>query len=295
MPAKSAVMLRVLLNRFHRSPPDALMRYLPAGEAQAVRSWDIPAVDVTPGLAKPLDQIKRIHYSWLLPVFKQLDPSLQLIMLSALPEAYQTKLNKTLKLPGSSPTKQALLPSPVQHYLLNILYSRIKPNEVLPAAFLPPTPLTQITSLNKKQLVELIDFMGLHDLAESIRHIINKHFLTKLYNCLTAKQKQFLRICLHKPEKVASTRMNLAKWNGEQQTLDTMLQWRGLVRLGKALCGQHPDFVWHLTHLLDSGRGAILLQHYTPEAVPGITLHLIQQVNSMMDFLYPTDNKNRDK
>lgn len=286
-------MLRVLLNRFHKSPPDALLKSLPQAEMQAVRNVDVLPVEIALGLLPPTEQIQMIHYTWLLPVFKQLPKSLHALTLTALPEPQKTKIRRELELSDTAGAKT--LPPALQGYLLNLFYNKIKPKEVLPLAFLPQTPLWQLATLTKPQLVELFDFMGIHDLAESIRHIINKNFLTKLYNCLDARQKQCLRACLHKPGKVSSTRMELEKWDGSPGKLERMLQLRGLMRVGKALCGQHPDFVWHLAHRLDHGRGVILLKNFAPQATVGVTPHLVQQVVNMIDLLYGKEGNNRDK
>lgn len=287
MTPKSAVMLRVLLNRYHRSPPDALMRTLPASEAQSVRSYDVPVADFSI-LLSLTDQLKGIHYSWFTSVFKKLSPIMQTLVLNSLSESQYSKLTHALGIPKKV---RNTLPKFVQNYVLSIFSPQVKPNEILPVAFLPQTQLTPLTNLSKHQLVELIDFLGIHDLAEGIRHIINKNFLSQLYNTLSAKKKHWLRTCLHKPEKIASTRLEIEKWNGDPKKLDHMLQRRGLHRLGKALCGQHPHLVWHIAHTLDSGRGEILLQNFAPQSTPGVTQHLVQQVVTLVDFL----NSNRGK
>jgi hypothetical protein len=212
--------------------------------------------------------------------------------MTILPEPQKTKIGKVLAIPLKSAEP---LPKFVQYALLKNITLQVKPQDVLPLAYLPNTVLSPLSTLNKNQLVALIGFLGVHDLAESIRHIINKKFLAKLYNVLNAKQKHCLRTCLHKPEKVVSTKMEIEKWDGDPKKLDTMLQRRGLVRLGKALCGQHPDLVWYITHTLDSGRGGILLQNFSPEATTGVTPHLVQQVVNMIDFLNTKESGSRDK
>lgn len=293
MSVKRDAIIKVLINRFHRSVPDALLRRLPAEDAQAVRNSQISANDIAPALQLPQEQIQLIHYSWLTPIFKQLSPPLQNLLFSVLPSDYGAKLKNLLNLKLVS----EIQPEPVQRYLLSLLYSRIKLAEVLPLDYLPNTPLLPLSKLNKRELVELVDYMGIHDLAESMRHIIDKNFLTKLYNCLNTRQRQCLRQCLHQHDKVSTTRLNLEKWDGSVEKLDDMLQRRGLLRLGKAMCGQHPDFIWHISHRFDSGRGTILAKHASQEATAGVTAHLIQQVLNMINFLFveEKDSSKRDQ
>jgi hypothetical protein len=292
MPEKSAVVLRVLLNHFHKTPSDALLRFLPSQEAAAVRNVDITNTDVLPVLSGPFEQIKAVHYSWLIPAVKNIIPSLQSLIMTILPEPQKTKIGKALSIPLKTASP---LPKAVQYVLLKNIATQVKSQDVLPLAYLPNTILSPLSTLNKNQLVMLIGYLGIHDLAESIRHIINKKFLAKLYNVLSSKQKHCLRICLHKPEKVVSTKMEIEKWDGDPKKLDSMLQRRGLVRLGKALCGQHPDLVWYIAHTLDSGRGSILLQNFSPEATKGVTALLVQQVVNMIDFHNTKESGSRDK
>ena len=90
---------------------------------------------------------------------------------------------------------------------------------------------------------------------------------------------------MHHKDKVATPSLGLDKWRGNCEKLKTVLQTRGLVRLGKALSGEHPDFIWHLIHILDTGRGQALLKYYSKSAVPGITSALAQQLANLMNFL----------
>lgn len=280
-------MLRVLLNRYHPNISDAPVQYLPQEIAKPIFNIQINSKDPLLGLMQPLEQIKSIHYSWFLPALKKFPVNLQPIILSSLPSDYGVKLQSLLKLP---PSEKKQLAPPIQALLADKLFRLVKPDGIMPLAYLPESPLTTLSQFNKQQLVEVIDFLGIYDLAEGIRHIIDKTFLQKLYACLSHKQKQFLRICLHQQEKISTARMEMSVWDGDCKKLDLMLQRRGLLRLGKAMCGMHPDFVWHLTRILDSGRGNILLKYYTPEATPGVTVRLIQQVTALLNFLTPKGN-----
>lgn len=281
MGSTNGVMLRVLLNHFYQNPSDAPLRFLPQDLSKSVLSSTIYSKDPSTLLQQPAEQINGIHYSWLIPVVKQFPPIFHPSILKSLSKSQAMKLQQILHIPK---TNEELAP-PIRNLFINKVYTHVKPHGILPLAFLPETPLSFLATLTKEQLVELIDFLGLYDLAESIRHIIDKNFLQKLYKCLSRKQRQFLRICLHQQEKVFTAKMEMSTWNGDCKKLDLMLQRRGLLRLGKSLCGLHPDFVWHVAHRLDTGRGTILLQYFSPESTPSITARLVQQVTNLMNFL----------
>jgi hypothetical protein len=125
----------------------------------------------------------------------------------------------------------------------------------------------------------------MHDLSESIRHIVDKNQLKAIYNCLSPRKQQFLRMCLHQKEKITAPKLEIGRWDGDKKKLEQILHKRGLLRLGKALCGQHPQFFWYITRTFDTGRGAALARYYQEEPIPEISPLLIQQVLSLINFL----------
>jgi len=131
----------------------------------------------------------------------------------------------------------------------------------------------------------LIDLMGLHDLAPEARRIVNPNYLKNIYTCLTPKQFHYLKICLHRKEPIIAPKLGLDPAKIESAQLRQTLHRRGLVRLGRALSGQHPDLIWHIAHVLDRGRGALLLQAHRPHESSAITSILEQQVLQAMHFL----------
>ena len=96
---------------------------------------------------------------------------------------------------------------------------------------------------------------------------------------------QFLRMCVHQKNKFVAPKLNVQKWNGDCVELLHTLHQRGLYRLGKALSGSHPHFLWHLSRRFDIGRSALLEKYYAKQASPGITSALVQQVINVLNFL----------
>lgn len=283
MQTRSRALLRVLLNRYHQKGKEAIVRALPDEEAKAILSEDIPSDNPKLLLAPYESVISRIHYSWLHPAILHIPKSLRKPLFSALSEEKKNKLKQWF--PEASEASHNVLSPPVKAYLLQILYKNIEHSDILPIAYLPQTPLTPLASWSKPQIVELIAFLGIHDLAPEVRQIISNEKLLKLTPCLNPKQKQYLRICLHQQERLVTPPLDLDKWNGDIKTLTTKLHRRGILRLGKALSGQHEDLFWHIAHTLDTGRGRALLQYYSHMAIPGITSVLVQQVGNLMTFL----------
>jgi hypothetical protein len=281
MQAKGWIMLRVLLNRYHPNFPPSLLQALPQQEIDAVNKLEITSKNPAEAILSPAEELKKIHYSWLTSYLEKIPMQILEPTIHSLSPEQAAKFSVQFEIPPlAKPIAQ-----PIKTYLLLKLFNAVKPPEILPVEFLPQTHLSCLARLSKNQLIELIDYLGIYDLTEEVRHIIEKEKLKKLNVCLDQKQKTFLRICLHQREKVAAPPVNLKQWDGSQATLRKLVHVRGLLRLGKACCGQHPDLMWHISHHLDIGRGKEVIKNFSSAPIPGVTAALIQQVLSVMDFL----------
>lgn len=281
MSLNSSILFKVLLNRFHPAANEALLKPLPEDETKEILTQTVSSDEAGAILSWPHDLIASTHYSWLAPLIREMPRSMQGAILVALGEPRASKLKVLLKV-DEMPSQ---LSQPMQTWLLDQLYRRWKPQATLPVKYLPMSPLQALLSLSKRQLVELIDFLAMYDLSDAIRHIVDKKCLKNIYQCLSNKHQQFLRQCLQKKEKIASPSLHLNRWDGNPEKFHLILHQRGMLRLGKALCGQHPNFVWHLTHILDSGRGAVIMSHYREQPISHVTPLLVQQVNRLINFL----------
>jgi hypothetical protein len=280
MTPKNALMIHMLMNRFHQGSPESLLSALQGDEAQEILKIGVSSQDISQAIPLPQEIVKQIHYSWLGSIVQKTPKKMQSVYLSSLPSSSAKQLSQTLNIPLHP---QVLAPA-VRLYLIQDLYRKLKPSDVLPAAFLPVNSLTGLLSFSKEDLINIIDFLGLYDLAEEIRHIVDKRYLKAIYSCLTIKKQHFLRICLHQKGKLTTSRLGLEKWQGDKTQLNRLLHKRGLLRLGKALAGLDPHFVWHLVHRLDIGRGNFLNSYYVTEEIPGVSQVLTQQILNLMTF-----------
>lgn len=269
-------MLRVLINRYNPKAGNDLSKFLPVELAQAVAAQDIKATNLAPIIDQPQNSLARIHYSWLKPAMQQFPATLQPVAMAALTEEQMTGLKISL-LPSISPV--------VKTFVLNKLYEHLQVREHFPVEYLPQTDLTPLAKWKKQHLMCLIDFLGLHDLASEVRHIVNRDHLKNVYACLTPKQFQYLKMCLHQKEQLVSPKLGIDPSKQDCVLLKKIIHKRGLLRLGRALNGQHADLVWHIAHILDIGRGQILLKEFQAEEKVRVTQILRQQVLGLMNFL----------
>lgn len=269
-------MLRVFINRYNPKAGNALLKFLPAEEAQAIMGQDIRSTDLAPILKQPQKSLASLHYSWLQPALQKFPESLQLILISALtPE----------QIAGLKVTSPIALSNVAKVFILNQLYHQLDVGNHLPVEYLPETDLTLLAKWTKVRLIEIADFLGLYDLATEVRHIVNRNYLKNIYTCLTPKQFYYLKVCLHQKEQLVSPKLGIDPTKQDCSKLKQVIHRRGLIRLGRALCGQHPDLIWHIAHTLDMGRGTFLLKEYRPKELPKVTQILKQQVLSLVNFL----------
>lgn len=269
-------MLRVFINRYNPKAGNALIKFLPQEEAQAVMSQDIRSTDLAPILQQPQKSLNRIHYSWIQPVLQKFPEGLQPIVAAAL---------TTEQIAGLKIGSPIAINDIAKVFILNQLYQKLEIGDRVPVEYLQETEFTLLANWSKAQIMDLADFLGLYDLASEVRHIVNRNHLKNIYSCLTSKQLYYLKVCLHQKQQLVSPKLGIDPTKQDCQKLKQVIHRRGLARLGKALCGQHADLVWHIAHVVDMGRGTILLKEYQPQEIPRVTQILKQQVLSIMNFL----------
>lgn len=276
-----ALMLRVLINRFHHGRPEPSLKCLPNQLANQVLHLETRSVDTSPFFEAYGSVTEKIHYSWLIPAIKKFPEKLQEAVISVLSKQHQASLRRDFPM-----FKRAVvLPKSIKRYFLELIYIEVKPLGVVLPQFLPETELSRLTSKSKNELVDIIDFLGLFDLAETIRQIVDKKQLKRIYGLLTPMQTSFIGQTLQAKPRLVAPPLPIANWSGEKKEFEQLVHRRGLARFAKALSGQHPDFIWYIAHILDKGRGNIVMKSWSENETPNVTPILIQQLETVEAFL----------
>lgn len=283
MQPNSWVMLRVLMNRYHLKGSEALLRYLPKEGQEAIKAQDVQTDQAVAALEQPSYLIQNVHYTWLLPVFQKIPKELYSSFLAVVSEGAVSKLKTLLRIPED---KETISVSPsTKNFLTSYFYGLMDIKHLLPLPFLPESPLTPLARCSSKELHLCIDFLGLYDLTEEIRQVIDTKRLKQMRAALTDSQWMFLQNCLRQSEKMATPALKLKEWSGDKEEFNKILHKRGLLRLSKALSGQHPDLVWYIVHAFDLGRGSALHKLIATTPTAGVTPILVHQVLTVMNFL----------
>ena len=180
------MILRTMINRYDPNEQDALLRFLPSAEKQAVLSQSVHSHDLEPLMYQHQDTLDRMHYSWLIPLLDQFPENLLPMLVSTL-SPQQAAGFKSRKLPHLH------LAPLVKSFMQTQLYSKLEIDNRLPLNFLPATDLTALAYYDKKELMAINDFLGLYDLSSEVRRIVNKTHLKNIYTCLSPKQFYYLK------------------------------------------------------------------------------------------------------
>lgn len=264
-------MLRVLINRYSERSGNALLQFLPPDEQQAISRISTQSKDLTP-ILHPENRLCQMHSSWLKEIADEFPDRLKPALQSALEELDGKKGDITLSKAGKT-------------FIISQLCEKLKIHDHLPMEYLGENEFSSLLKWTKKELVDLIDFLGLYDLASEVRQIVNKAQLTNIYSCLTSQQLSYLKICLRQKEELITPKLGIDHNKQDCPKLKQTIQRRGLSRLGKAFIGQQDDFVWTIARILDMGRGNIILNEYHSQTPSKIASVLKQQVLNVMNFL----------
>lgn len=286
MEAQGWLMLKLLLNRYHQGSDEALSKFLPDREKELFETHTTQSSDIGHLLAKSEDVLAKFHPSWLSFYCEEVTEEMRSLILASLPDKLRKAVSSLLKEHNVKPSVGDWSIQPwIRSFFLDFLLHEIKRQGILPVEFLPRSPLFSLLDVSFDTLLEVIDYLALPDLAKELKHVLAKDALEKIYQTLSPKKQHYTRACLHHIESVDIPEINLKGWDGEKETLDRALHYRGLLRFAMALSGQHPDFVWHIRHRLDKGRGEFLKKHVSENEIPGTSEAMKSQVTHVLGLI----------
>ncbi|MBN1914290.1 MAG: hypothetical protein JW769_00155 [Parachlamydiales bacterium] len=274
-----AYILKTFLSDLPPETQTHLLSYCSEAEKNLINHQMPPTFTIDPQKYFQDGLIFSIHYSWLIPFLKTQPPESGALFLSLFPPQEQKKLSGLLQVIPSSSLSN-LGKKYCEQFLLSYF---VKEQQILPIEFLPSSPLNFLLSLSKEQLISLIDYLSLYDLVEEMRYIVDRGLLKRIFHCLPDKMKQLIPTI--PKQSFSLPRMNLPKWDGSKKTFLSLLHTRGLQRLGIALIGQHPHFIWYLTHKLDIGRGNAVIKYSLKEISPIIIKIIITNIEEIVNLV----------
>ena len=263
----------------------ALLKHLSSDEQHRLQALSPTFQDLSQGTV-PLDAfLDKLHFSHLISFFRSLPEAEIRFFLSALIPIQAAKLKEQLLFSASLPELTSLARIFLRQKILESLLD--DEEALLSIEALPESPLNYLLLLSSAELLRLIDFLGLHDLALETKQIIETARLKKIQSALLPEEQAYLKHLSHQKESLGFKKMGLEKWDGQAQTLKVLLRQRGINRLAKAAYGHDQSFLWYLTHLLDVEHVLQLQKWMTPLEPAKASFLLGQQIFNVLSLLYP--------
>lgn len=233
-----------------------LMLFLTEDEKEDLLKTPLLSFHPSQGIPPYEERLNSIHYTWFISFLEKLSDSDKYLFIATLNLEQQKHLYQHFDLSRHVDSLTDL----AKEFLTKKFYAYlIKDYKViLPKECLPEDPLNALLNLSREQLLNVVDFLSLHDLSLEIKTIINSSHIIKIESILSKIQKEYLYELKKKIEPIAFKPMGLYHWNGDESILKKILHQRGLNRLSKALSLSNHSLLWHLSHKLDMGRASIV-------------------------------------
>lgn len=127
--------------------------------------------------------------------------------------------------------QNSLLTSFIKQDSLNRL---LKINPCMPYKYLPVFRGSSILFLDSNQVRQLILLLGMYDLKQALKTLIDQTILFQIDKSLSELQKFFLKELAKEKDKVAFKRLPLESWDLQKNSLEGLIYLRGLNRFSKA-------------------------------------------------------------
>lgn len=283
MNTTSWIVFKDLFQKLSPEKQKALAPFLSTEDNNQLKDLSLPkniSFDALPSLKT---RLANIHYSWFIPFLEPFSERDKVHILSAIETPQAEKLKALLKLPDELKSLSFHVTNYLQETLFSYLISDQK--EFVPEELLPDHPFNSLLLLSKNKLQMLATYLGLHDLVLELKHVVKAEQIKKIQKILTPTEQSYVKKLLKQKEPVSFARLNLDKWDGNEEKLKKILHHRGFNRLGKALFGCHPSLLWHLCHRLDTGRTKVLRKFFTDTNNKQAQEKLIHQTLELVEFI----------
>lgn len=281
MDQASWVVCQALLNRCASSKKSALTRCLSTKQQQELHKVSPAPVDLAHHPYAIEKEVGRVHPTWIAPFLRTLAESEIRLCLASLEETQALEIEKILLLSHQNPTLSPL----GKRFCQKVVWQHLKGDAELPSSCLPDSSLHFLLDLSFGRLQKGIFFLGLRDLSQEIRHIIDTSRLKRIETSLQPDETLYFKSLLKKKEPLAFKKLSLSQWDGTAETLRHTLKGRGLNRLAKSCEGQHPSFLFYISRKLEVEIGNQFLALCTPLEPSKAKETLVEQVQEVFSYL----------
>ncbi|NGX30877.1 MAG: hypothetical protein K940chlam8_00231 [Chlamydiae bacterium] len=220
-----------------------------------------------------------VHYSWFLEMFQSKSKEYIAFFIAHLPKRISYKIAKHFEIETPEAVKNPFLKKIMQKYCIekSINFS------ILPKELLELNPLSKLLECTKDKLEYIFNLLGLYDLANELKEVVDKNAILTIQTSLNAQEKHFLNQMISQKSFWALPKQGLSKWM--QSDIHHQLQKNGLVRVALALSGMQKDFIQHLCYKIDTGRASIIQKLVKEEAIVPATKICQNQILELFNLI----------
>ena len=258
-PHNGTIFLRLLLNKYFTGKPDTWASLMPQEDQEKLSTISLEQKEPNLMLFLPKRWLTSMDPSWILPIVEKLSKPLQEVYARAFPQIF------------GNATDAPLYNETIQEFLINYLHNTWTEDVPVPKELLPESEFSELLTFSRKELLELIDLLSMHDLVEEMRRIVDKRLLQSVLQYLTKEQQHYLRILLRQQSRQVPSAISISELLKEEKNFAKLLHKFGLKRLSLALSGASNECIWHLMHTLDVARAKFVENHVQKEEVPNHT------------------------
>lgn len=248
--------LKGIASQYLKEVPKDFFEPLPDVIKEAVQSTSAIKPLVKDLHIDPVQFLEGVHYTWLLPIFNRCSDEEKYLYYSLLPKSHQEALLGEWKIEVDPLDLSAMAKS----FFFPKFFEKWHSFPMISAKDLTDSPLKGLISLEKKNLAQLVDYLGLYDLSRELYPIVDGALLRKIINAFSPAKQKFLKRTMRVRPKILASPFGIKKWDGDPKRLKSFTHFRGLVWFSQALSLEGEDFWWYLTHRLDIGRAHVLVK-----------------------------------
>lgn len=258
--------LQRLLYHAHPDDFDAFLKYFEEKERGLLDRLPKHPDPIRLHIDNPMAILQKYHYSWFIEPLESCPEPVQKELLLVFSQEQQQKLMKLLKTKIAKKEPAEI----VRRYFTQWFLKKLGYDLLPPSCFYTDSPFQSLTTMNKNHLVRLLHQLGIIEIANMAKRIVDKKTLKDLMHFFTPNQKKLYKEAQKKyNDPLPSVTKDLNKKLEDDRSFNHFLEKKGLLRLAKGLASESRFFVWNLAHILDRGRGQeflSLIRKSTPNA-----------------------------
>lgn len=269
--------LKALIERFSHPGLAAVLENMPDDLASKFKGLpDSGGRTPESFFLQPKRLLEGMHPSWCDELVLLCPTAIQPLMRTIVLDAFQKK----------GKTGGGTLTEPLRQFLLEILVAKWPERSVLEMAGEEGASFPWLASCDEQAIFSLAQLLGVNDVVDVVRRIVEKKTLQKILFALTPMQQRYLRSLLHRSPRSATLNKELAALLQDDPKMGAkILLKQGLEKLAVAMKDEPGLLVFHVMHHIDREQAFFLKEVMEKKVAPGMHMEMKKNLSHAYQFL----------